>query len=58
MQKYEIEYVQKIPDDITPVLIQAVLMPNGEIIRNGVTIEWLKENDLTKKDIYSIIRAG
>lgn len=29
------EKIEKIPDDITPVLLSCVLMPNGEIISLG-----------------------
>jgi len=33
--------------EITAVFVDAVLMPNGEIIRNGKTIQLVKDDDLT-----------
>ena len=34
--------VDEVPDEITTVLVSAVLMPNGEIIRYGKTLEWFE----------------
>jgi len=36
----ELEPLAKRPTEITPVWIEAVLMPNGEIISFGKTIGW------------------
>lgn len=35
--------IEKQPDEITPVLVSAVLMPNGEVICLGKTIGWYDE---------------
>lgn len=31
------------PEEITVVNVQAVLMPNGEVICNGKTVGWFKD---------------
>lgn len=41
--QYKIEKLEKNPDEITLVLVEAVLMPNNEIIRNGKTVEFTKD---------------
>ena len=35
--------IEKQPDEITPCHVEAVLMPNGEIISLGKTIGWFKD---------------
>lgn len=37
-------------DEIKAVFVEAVLMPNGEIIRNGKTIGWHEEKGVYEKD--------
>jgi len=32
-------------NEITAVFLEAVLMPNGEIVRYGKSIEWIKDGD-------------
>jgi len=38
-----IEKIDKQPDEITPIYVNAVLMPQGEIICLGKTVGWLKD---------------
>lgn len=37
-------------DEIKRVFIEAVLMPNGEIIRNGKTIGWNEDKGIYEVD--------
>jgi hypothetical protein len=46
------ELTQEDKENITPVLVEAVLMPNGEIIRNGKTIQWIKTDF---KGVYKLV---
>ena len=39
------------PEKIQPVLMECVLMPNGEIIHQGKTVGWYKD---CKKFLYAI----
>ena len=47
----KIEKLEEQPDKITPVLVEAVLMPQGEIISKGITIGWFKENEFIYREI-------
>ena len=42
----KLETFKKVPEGITAVLVDAVLMPNGELITKGKTIGWF--DDLSK----------
>lgn len=37
------EEVKELPDEPLVVLLEAILMPNGELISNGKSILWEKE---------------
>lgn len=45
----QIAQLKKLPKDIALVYLEAVLMPNGEIISNGVSFGW----KATRKHIYA-----
>jgi len=50
-----IEKIKKQPEEITPIYLNAVLMPQGEIICLGKTLGWYKDLNehiyINKKDI-------
>ncbi len=43
--------IKEIPEGITPVMIEGVLMPNGEVITLGKTIGWFD----TFKEVMVIV---
>lgn len=47
---------EELSGSIEIVFLEAVLMPNGEIIRNGKTVEWLKVNHQTNTPEETIFK--
>lgn len=45
-----IKNIEKQPDDITVVFVEAVLMPNGELINNGRSLGWLTTKEEAPKN--------
>ena len=41
----QIEKIKEQPEDIIIVFVEAILMPNGEVISLGKTIGWYREHE-------------
>ena len=38
----KIKHIEKAPEEMQIVFLEAVMMPNGEIISDGLTLSWNK----------------